>query len=67
MTMETILPVLLGLAMLATVGVLFAGVISFAFGGKNSQKYSTALMTARVACQAVAVALFGIIVLLYVA
>lgn len=62
--METILPVLLGIAMLATLGVLFAGVITFAFGGKNSQKYATALMTARVACQAVAVALFGAIVLL---
>lgn len=61
--METFLPVLLGIAMLATLGVLFAGVISFAFGGKNSQKYATRLMTARVACQAVAVALFGAIVL----
>jgi hypothetical protein len=64
--METILPVMLGLAMLATLGVLFAGVISFAFGGKNSQKYATTLMTARVVCQAAAVALFGAIVLLYV-
>jgi hypothetical protein len=64
--METVLPVLLGLAMLATLGVLFAGVISFAFGGKNTQKHATTLMTARVVCQAVAVALFGAIVLLYV-
>ncbi|MBK8210026.1 MAG: HIG1 domain-containing protein [Rhodospirillales bacterium] len=62
--METLLPVMLGLAMLATLGVLFAGVISFAFG-KDSQKYATKLMTARVACQAVAVALFGAIVLMY--
>lgn len=61
--METILPVMLGLAMLATLGALFAGVVSFAFA-KDSQKYATKLMTARVACQAVAVALFAAIVLM---
>mgnify|MGYP001244623202 CR=1 FL=1 len=64
--METILPVLLGLAMLATLGVLFAGVISFAVSPKTNEKYATKLMTARVICQAVAIALFGLIVLLYV-
>ena len=64
--METILPVLLGLAMLATLGVLFAGVISFAVSPKTNEKYATKLMTARVICQAVAVALFGVFVLFYV-
>ena len=64
--METILPVLLGLAMLATLGVLFAGVISFAVSPKTNEKYATKLMTARVVCQAVAVALFGAFVLFYV-
>jgi len=64
--MQTILPVLLGLAMLATLGVLFAGVISFAVSPKTNEKYATRLMTARVICQAVAVALFGLIVLFYV-
>jgi Hypoxia induced protein conserved region len=64
--METILPFLLGAAMLATLGVLFAGVISFAFNTKTNAKYSTKLMTARVVCQAVAVALFGAMVLLNV-
>lgn len=64
--METILPVLLGVAMLATLGVLFAGVISFAVSPKTNEKYATKLMTARVVCQAVAVALFGAIILFYV-
>ena len=52
--METILP------------VLFAGVISFAVSPKTNEKYATKLMTARVICQAVAIALFGLIVLFYV-
>lgn len=65
-SMESILPILFGAAMLATVGVLFAGVISFAFNTKVNAKYSNKLMTARVICQAVAVALFGAMVLLHV-
>ena len=63
--MDSILPVLLGVAMLATLGVLFAGVISFAFNSKTA-KYATRLMTARVVCQAVAVALFAAMVLLQI-
>jgi hypothetical protein len=62
-SMESVLPVLLGVAMLATLGVLFAGVISFAFNTKANAKYANTLMTARVVCQAVAVALFGALVL----
>jgi hypoxia induced protein len=64
--MDAILPILLGAAMLATLGVLFAGVISFAFNTKTNAKYANKLMTARVICQAVAVALFGAMVLLHV-
>ena len=64
--METILPVMLGLAMVATLGVLFAGVITFAVSPKANQKYATRLMTMRVVCQAVAIALFAAMVLLYV-
>lgn len=64
--MESVLPVLLGVAMLATLGVLFAGVISFGFNTKANAKYSNKLMTARVVCQAVAVALFGALVLFQV-
>ena len=64
--MDTILPILLGAAMLVTLGVLCAGVISFAFNTKTNVKYSNKLMTARVICQAVAVAIFGIMVLLHI-
>jgi Hypoxia induced protein conserved region len=64
--MDTILPILLGAAMLVTLGVLFAGVISFAFNTKTNAKYSNRLMTARVVCQAVAVVIFGVMVLLHV-
>jgi len=64
--METVLPVMLAVAMLATLGVLFAGVISFAAGTKMNQKYATRLMAARVVCQGIAVALFGLFVVFYV-
>lgn len=64
--MNTLLPVLLGIAMLATLGVLFAGVISFAFNTKMNAKYSNKLMRARVVLQAVAVVLFAAVVLLQV-
>ena len=50
--------------MLATLGVLFAGIISFAFGKKANAKNATRLMAARVALQGVAVALFGLMVLI---
>ncbi|QLH37928.1 MAG: HIG1 domain-containing protein [Defluviicoccus sp.] len=49
--MDTILPVMLVVAMIATAAVLFVGVISFAVGGKATQKYATKLMAARVICQ----------------
>ena len=64
--MDAIFPILLGAAMLATLGVLCVGVISFAFNTKTNAKYSNKLMTARVICQAVAVAIFGIMVLLHI-
>ena len=63
--MSAILPFLLVIAMLATLGVLFAGIISFAFSKKENGKNATRLMTARVALQGVAVALFGLMVLVY--
>lgn len=62
-TMTDVLPFLIGAAMLATVLVLFAGIISFAFSTKIDAKYATRLMAARVILQAVAVALFGLMVL----
>jgi hypothetical protein len=62
---SAILPFLLAFAMLATVGVLFAGIISFAFSKNGRAKNATRLMTARVVLQGVALALFGLMVLVY--
>lgn len=60
--MTDVLPFLVGAAMLATVVVLFAGIISFAFNTKTNAKYATRLMAARVILQGVAVALFALMV-----
>jgi len=51
--------------MLATLGVLFVGIISFAFGKNGNSKNATRLMAARVALQGVALALLGLMVLVY--
>jgi len=51
--------------MLATLGVLFAGIISFAFTKKGNSKNATRLMAARVALQGLAVGLLGLMVLAY--
>lgn len=64
--MRDLLPILLGVALVATVLVLFAGVISFAFGSRTDRKLATWLMTARVVLQGLAVAVLGLIVLLSV-
>jgi Hypoxia induced protein conserved region len=53
--------VLLVLAMLATIGVLFAGLISMARGGDFNRRNSNKLMRARIVCQAVALALFALL------
>ncbi len=64
--MAVALPYMLGAAMLVTLAVLFAGVISFAVNGEANRKYATRLMAARVILQGVAIALFAITVLLTV-
>ncbi|MCP5364731.1 MAG: HIG1 domain-containing protein [Hyphomicrobiales bacterium] len=64
--MSAILPYILGFAMLATIGVLAIGVIGFAFGREGATKRSTQLMTARVILQGLAVALFGLLILMQV-
>jgi hypothetical protein len=56
---------MLVVAMLATLGVLFAGIISFAFGKNGNSKNATRLMAARVALQGLAVGLLGLMVLAY--
>ena len=61
--MQSIMPVLLALAMLATLAVLAFGVISFAFDTKANQ-HATKWMTARVILQGLALAIFALMVLL---
>jgi len=56
--------VLLILAMVATVGVLFVGLFSMARGGEFNQRNSNKLMRARIVCQAVALALFALLMLI---
>lgn len=60
--MTTFLTILVGVAMLATLGVLFAGLIGMARGasGETSQK----LMRYRVLLQGAALLLFGVLMLL---
>jgi Hypoxia induced protein conserved region len=62
--MSGIVMVLLVLAMLATVGVLFLGLFSMARGGEFNQRNSNKLMRARIVCQAVALALFALLMVI---
>lgn len=65
--MSSVIPYVLGLAMLATAGVLFAGIVSFAFGARSDRTLGTKLMTARVVLQGVAIAVFAVMMLLSLA
>ncbi len=60
--MITLLSVLVGLAMLGTLGVLFAGMIGMARGASGEQ--SNRLMRWRVLLQFVALALFALLLTL---
>ena len=60
--MTTFLTILVALAMLATLGVLFAGLLGMARGG--SAQTSQRLMRYRVVLQGVALLLFGVLLLL---
>lgn len=62
--MDTLLPLFLGLAMLATVGVLVLGIVGFAFNGKFYQRNSNKLMRMRVLFQGAAIAILGLLALL---
>lgn len=64
--MDTVLPILLGFAMLATLIALFTGVIAFAFNTKANEKYAGKIMSLRVICQGVALAVFALMVALKV-
>jgi hypothetical protein len=56
--MDGVFAVLLGIALLLTLAVLFAGVITMGRGGEVNRKYANKLMRWRVIMQGVAVMLF---------
>lgn len=60
---NSVLTVLLGLAMLATLGALGIGLAGFFQGGEFNRKYGNTMMRARVALQAVALGLLFILFL----
>jgi hypothetical protein len=62
--MDSILPFLLGLAMVATLVILVVGLVNFARNGPFYQKHSNNLMRARVIGQGVALLIFAAIMLL---
>ncbi len=59
--MQSYLPLLLGIAMLATLIVLVIGIVSFAVSGKFYVKNANYLMRARVVMQGIAIAIFALI------
>ncbi|HXP29785.1 MAG TPA: twin transmembrane helix small protein [Stellaceae bacterium] len=61
--MQFLLPILVVVAMLATLGVLFLGVISMARGG--NPRRSNKLMQTRVLLQGLALLVFALFMLLY--
>lgn len=62
--MVTFLSILLGLALLVVVSVLLTGVIVFARGGETNRRWANRLMNMRVAAQAVAALILGLIIFL---
>jgi hypothetical protein len=61
--MSGTLTVLLVAAMLATLGVLATGIVSMIRGGEFNQRHGNRLMRWRVICQAVAIGIFGLLLL----
>ena len=61
--MTTFVTVLVVMAMVGTVGVLFAGLLGLARGGEDGQR-SQGLMRWRVILQGVALALFAVLLLM---
>ena len=63
LSMDVWIAVLLGIAMLATLGVLFLGMFSMAKGGEFNRKYGNKLMRLRVIMQGLAILLFLLLIL----
>jgi threonine/homoserine/homoserine lactone efflux protein len=62
--MNNILPILVGIGMVATLAILLVGVVTFAFSPALNAKYGNKLMRWRVILQGVALLLFGLMVAL---
>ncbi len=62
--MSGLVPVVLIIALVATLGVLFAGLFSMARGGEFNRKYGNRLMRWRVALQGMALLLLAILMLM---
>jgi uncharacterized membrane protein YqgA involved in biofilm formation len=60
----TFMNVLLIIAMLATVAVLFTGIIGFLRGGEFNERYGNKLMRARVGLQFVALVILVVLFLM---
>lgn len=61
--MSGLLPILIAVALGATLLVLLVGVIGFAAGGRFNARHGNTMMRWRVAAQATAVALLGLAML----
>ena len=55
--MSSLFPVLIGIALLATLGILVAGMVSMISGGEFNRRYGNKLMQYRVVAQAIAIGL----------
>ncbi len=62
--MKSLTATLLVIAMLVTLGVLFAGLITMARGGEFNRRHSNRLMRWRVIAQGTALAIFAVAVML---
>ncbi|MFO1152609.1 MAG: twin transmembrane helix small protein [Rhodospirillales bacterium] len=63
-SMQTMLPIVLGIVMFLTLAVLFVGVIAFAFSPGLNARYGNKFMRWRVILQGVALLVFGLMVAL---
>ena len=61
--MSTVLPILIVVAMVATLGALALGLISMVRGGEFNAKHSNRVMRARVILQLAAIVLLGLLFL----
>jgi hypothetical protein len=62
--MTTVTAILIGVAMLMTLGVLFSGLIVMARGGEANRKYGNQLMRWRIVFQGIALGLIALAMLL---